>query len=90
MSLVASGHHYIRDGMGTEKLYDLRIDRFEQKNLAGSRDSEGRVHVFRKMLLEVLTENKGSAEVEQVYLERYRQQLESLVENGRSDQLGGG
>ena len=26
MSLVASGHHYIRDGMGVEQLYDLRSD----------------------------------------------------------------
>ena len=26
MSLVASNHHYIRDGMGTEQLYNLSID----------------------------------------------------------------
>ena len=36
MSLVASGHHYIRDGMGAETLYDLRRDPFERVNLMGS------------------------------------------------------
>ncbi len=29
MSLVALGHHYIRDGMGVERLYDLKTDPFE-------------------------------------------------------------
>ena len=36
MSLVASGHHYFRDGMGAEMLYDLRTDPFERVNLMGS------------------------------------------------------
>ena len=26
MSLVALGHHYVRDGMGVERLYDLKTD----------------------------------------------------------------
>ena len=38
MSLVASGHHYIRDGMGVEQLYDLRRDPFEMVNLMSSTD----------------------------------------------------
>ena len=69
MSLVASGHHYIRDGMGLEQLYDLRIDPFERVNLMASRHGGQRVGAFRRMLLEVLTDNPGSVEVEKAYLE---------------------
>ena len=36
MSLVASGHHYIRHGMGLEQLYDLRVDPDERINLMAS------------------------------------------------------
>ena len=36
MSLVASGHHYIRHGMGLEQLYDLRVDPDERVNLMAS------------------------------------------------------
>ena len=79
MSLVASGHHYLRDGMGTEMLYDLRRDPFERVNLMGSSDDNQAVGVFRKMLLEVLTDNPGSIEVEKAYLEAYRQGLRALV-----------
>jgi arylsulfatase A-like enzyme len=84
MSLVASGFHYIRDDKGTEKLFDLRTDRFEQRDLARF---EG-VHAFRKMLLQVLNQNKGSVEVERAYLERFRQQLKSVVEDTEPARLG--
>ncbi len=84
MSLVASGHHYIRDGKGTEKLFDLRTDRFEQRNLAQSEQ----VQDFRKMLLQVLTQNEGSLEVERAYLARYRQKLKSLVDDAEAARLG--
>ena len=80
MSLVASGHHYIRDGMGAEQLYDLRSDPFERVNLMDSADGNQAVGVFRRMLLEVLTENPGSIEVEKAYLGPYRQKLKALVE----------
>ena len=79
MSLVASGHHYIRDGMGAEQLYDLRRDPFERVNLMGSSDGNQAVGAFRKMLLEVLTDNPGSIEVEKAYLEAYRQGLKALI-----------
>ena len=46
MSLVASGHHYIRHGMGLEQLYDLRIDPYERVNLMASRHGEQRVGAF--------------------------------------------
>jgi arylsulfatase A-like enzyme len=80
MSLVASGHHYIRHGMGPEQLYDLRVDPLERVNLVASAAVDHRVGAFRTMLLEVLTENRGSVEVEKAYLEPYRKWLEALVQ----------
>ena len=79
MSLVASGHHYFRDGMGTEALYDLRSDPFERVNLVGSSDGNQSVGAFRKMLVEVLTDNPGSIEVDKAYLEAYKQGLKALI-----------
>ena len=81
MSLVASGHHYIRHGMGLEQLYDLRADPSERANLMASAQGGRRVVPFRKMLLEVLTANPGSVEVERAYLEPYRKWLEALVQS---------
>ena len=40
MSIVASDHHYIRDGAGDERLYDLRNDPFEQVDLMKSADGK--------------------------------------------------
>ena len=76
---MASGHHYFRDGMGAEQLYDLRSDPFERVNLVGSLDGNQAVGAFRKMLLEVLTDNPGSIEVEKAYLEAYKQGLKALI-----------
>jgi arylsulfatase A-like enzyme len=81
MSLVAGGHHYIRHGMGLEQLYDLRVDPFERLNLMASAIGGRRVGAFRRMLLEVLTDNPGSAEVEKAYLEPFRKWLEDLVQD---------
>jgi hypothetical protein len=39
------------------------------------------VRSFRRMLLQVLTANRGSVEVEKAYLEPYRKWLESLVQD---------
>jgi hypothetical protein len=79
MSLVASGHHYVRDCMGIEALYDLRRDPFELENLMGSSKDNQAVGVFRKMLLDVLTDNPGSIEVEKAYLEAYKQGLRAHI-----------
>ena len=81
MSLVASGRHYIRDGMGIERLYDLRKDPFELVNLMGSTHGDREAEPFRRMLLEVLTSNPGSIEVENAYMKAFRQGLRSLVES---------
>ncbi len=80
MSLVASGHHYIRHGMGLEQLYDLKVDPLELVNLMASTASAHRVGEFRRKLLEVLNDNPGSVEVEKAYLEPYRKWLEALVQ----------
>jgi arylsulfatase A-like enzyme len=79
MSLVTRGHHYLRDGMGIEALYDLRRDPFELDNLVGSSSDNQAVGVFRKMLLEVLTDNPGSSEVEKAYLKAYKRGLKALI-----------
>ena len=66
--------------MGPEQLYDLRADPYERVNLMASPTGGQRVGPFRKMLLEVLTDNPGSVEVEKAYLEPYRKWLEDLVQ----------
>jgi len=90
LSLVASGHHYVRDGLGTEWLYDLRKDRFERVDLIGSPRGNQAVGVFRKMLLELLTRNPGSIEVEKAYLEPYRRGLEALVHEQSPERVAAG
>ena len=77
---MASGHHYIRDGMGAEQLYDLRTRSVRAGQPHGSPDGDQAVGVFRRMLLEVLTDNPGSIEVEKTYLEPYRQWLKALIQ----------
>ena len=77
MSLVASGHHYIRDGMGAEMLFDLRRDPSERVNLMGSPSGDERWEPSAGCSLRLLTENPGSIEVEKAYLEPYRQESQS-------------
>jgi arylsulfatase A-like enzyme len=79
MSLVAMGHHYLRVGQGAELLYDLRKDPFELENIISTAYGKQTVAAFRKMLLEVLTDNPGSVEVEKAYLTSYRRELKTLV-----------
>ncbi len=80
MSLVAHDHHYIRNGLGVERLYDLIQDPYEMQNLMKRPDADQRVGAFRTMLLNFLTDNPASAEVEHAYLKRYREQLKSAIE----------
>jgi arylsulfatase A-like enzyme len=79
ISLVDHGKHYLRDGKGVELLYDLHLDPFEEtdllKNGAGLSELDG----FRRRMLEILSENRGSATSETAYLKAYRGWLESLV-----------
>ncbi len=79
MSLVARDHQYIRDARGREQLHDLTRDPFGQFNLLNSTADHLGVSVFRRMLLEVLTDNPGSIEVEAAYLGRFRQELKALI-----------
>ena len=79
MSLVASGRHYIRDGTGSEQLYDMKRDPFGEGQLMGTAVGNQAMSAFRRMLLKVLTDNPGSIEVENAYLKPYKQWLNSLV-----------
>jgi arylsulfatase A-like enzyme len=90
MSLAALGHHYLRDGMGAEKLYDLRNDPSERVNLMGASRGDQAVGVFRRMLLEVLTDNPGSIEVEKAYLESFRQDLKALIQESSPQRVAVG
>jgi arylsulfatase A-like enzyme len=83
MSLVARGRHYIRDGFGSEQLYDLNQDPFETVNLMGAVEGKEAVGDFRRMLLEVLDRNPGAIEAEDSYLKAYRQWLKSIVDHER-------
>jgi arylsulfatase A-like enzyme len=80
MSLVAAGKHYLRDGFGTEELYDLKRDPLERENLAGTAAGKGALGPFRKMLLDELNASPGAIEVENTYMKAYRQWLKSVVE----------
>jgi hypothetical protein len=84
MSIVSSDHHYIRDGAGGERLYDLIGDPFERVDLLESTGRRPDVAAFRRSLLEVLTQSHGSSEVERGYLQSYRRSLEALVQQGES------
>ena len=64
MSLVALGRHYIRDGTGTEQLFDLGRDPFETVNLIGSAQGNRDVGLFQRMLLELLRDNAEPSEEE--------------------------
>ncbi|MGC8639073.1 MAG: sulfatase-like hydrolase/transferase [Isosphaeraceae bacterium] len=90
MSLVALGHQYIRDGSGHERLYNLMVDRYATRDLMNSAAGKERVGLYRRMLLEVLTENPGSAEVEEAYLDSYRKKLREDVERGVPRQVASG
>jgi arylsulfatase A-like enzyme len=87
MAMVASGWHYIRDGVGPEQLYNLRRDPSELLNLVGSAEVNDVLNGFRRRLLDVLTADLGSTEVENAYLARYRRLLKSEV--GASSQPPG-
>jgi len=90
ISLVAMGHHYIRDSLGDEQLYDLTTDPLELLNLTGPATGNDEVAVFRRMLLDALTNNPGSVELEEAYLATYRRWLEDLVQGNSSRPLAAG
>ena len=80
MSLVDSGKHYLRDALGVEQLYDLTLDPFENRDLAGRPDRQQQVALFRRKLLDVLDDNRASLDVEKSYLRPFRNRLNALVQ----------
>ena len=79
MSVVDRGYHYIRNGAGVERLYDFRTDPFEQVNLAETPSGNDKLPVFRRKLLDVLSDGPGAVEVEKAYLADFRKRVEQLV-----------
>lgn len=79
MSLVASAHHYIRNGEGKERLFDLRNDPMELHDIAGSAENGPLLQSLRAALLKILTESPGSVAVETAYLRDFRRTLEAQL-----------
>jgi arylsulfatase A-like enzyme len=89
VSLVSWNYHYIRDGEGSERLYDLIRDPLDKINLAASADRKDAVEAFRTMLLKVLNDSPGSVEVERAYLEEFRRSLEAQVRRVSAGRVAG-
>jgi arylsulfatase A-like enzyme len=83
MSMVASGKHYTRDALGQEQLYELGDDPLELIDLMKSPGGEQKVKNFRAMLLDVLSHNTASAEVESGYLKTFRDRLKASVQSSQ-------
>ncbi len=79
MSLVVDGHHYTRNGIDGERLFDLTVDRFELDNLIPRPGAAQTLQRLRKKLLDFLTENPASAEVEKAYLKSFRERLSAVI-----------
>ncbi len=60
-SLVSDGYHYVRNGDGTEELYDFRGDPAEERDLARSGEGGAQLARFRTSLQEILARS-GSGE----------------------------
>jgi arylsulfatase A-like enzyme len=82
MSVMKPGWHYLRDAAGREQIYDLTQDMGELQNLENTANGKNQRTNLQGMLLDVLTKNPGSTEVEDAYLTRYRQELKGLVQPG--------
>ncbi|MHB1560940.1 MAG: sulfatase [Isosphaeraceae bacterium] len=79
MSLVAGDRHYIRDGLGRERLFDLAADPFEMTDIRDRPERRRDLESLRRGLLGVLSERPGSAAVERVYLQDFRRALEAAI-----------
>ncbi len=81
LSLVAPyGFQYVRSGAGGEMLFDLWRDPAARFNLAVFPELAPRLAQLRTMLLNALTDNPASTEVESAYLTAYRKELADLVQ----------
>jgi arylsulfatase A-like enzyme len=79
MALAEGGWRYVRDGMGTEELYDLRTDPFEMTDLVATGQAGPALGWLRARLLETLRQRAAAPRVETAYLKAFRDWLEKLV-----------
>ena len=86
MSLVVDAYHYTRNGLDDETLFDLTVDPFERNNLSQRPEVAHSVKVIRKRLLNFLSDNRASVEVEKAYLKNFRERLSAVV-SGREATL---
>ncbi|WP_165227022.1 sulfatase-like hydrolase/transferase [Aquisphaera insulae] len=83
-SLVSSfGVQYVRNGDGTEMIFNLWRDPQATFNLAGFPDKVSMLSQHRSMLLEALKGSPASTEVEDAYMAAYRDELANLVQGTR-------
>ena len=61
-SLVDDGFHYVRNGDGTEELYDFASDPKEERDLARSREGAERLARFRSSLQEIVARGAAPAD----------------------------
>ncbi len=91
MSLVTQeGFQYVRTGIGGEHIYNLWLDPAAKVNLILLPEGKALVGELRKMLLETLKQNRGSVEVEDAYLNVYRQELTDAIRRGDPPTFLGG
>ena len=87
MSVVADGHHYIREGSGVERLYNLKTDPYEYMDVRERPEFAEEVKPFRRRLLEILESARGTDTVERGYLQRYRRSLRALVDQDEEQRV---
>jgi arylsulfatase A-like enzyme len=79
MSMVAGGHHLIRDSFGTESLFDLDADPKELRDIKFSAQSLAVMGRLRASIHKVLTSDPARIGISVLYLERYTKALETLI-----------
>ncbi|WP_210420434.1 sulfatase [Aquisphaera giovannonii] len=82
-SMMAGGHHYVRDGLGGEQLFEVGRDPQETFDRAAEADSQPSLAACRGLLLKQLDAERGAGIIEDAYLRRFRDSLRSAAMPGR-------
>jgi arylsulfatase A-like enzyme len=79
MSLVDKGQHYVRDGGGSEEMYDLGSDPAEAHNRKVPAQQSGELDDTRRSLLRVLVNGSERRAADPVYVGDFRRRLEAQI-----------